>query len=141
MSESILVASQGAEADFTKACVLILLAASLSLLLKSFGFKGAPVFMAALFCATASHFVNAAAQVVSIFEDVTSAADISEYTKACVKVIGVGYLAGISADTCREIGEGAAARCISILARLELIAISTPFVRQILDSALELMGG
>ena len=79
--------------------------------------------------------------MVSIFEDVTSAADISEYTKACVKVIGVGYLAGISADTCREIGEGAAARCISILARLELIAISTPFVRQILDSALELMGG
>lgn len=140
MGESIRNVSQGSGSDFTKACVLILLAASLSLLLKSFGFKGAPVFMAALFCAVASHFAGVLAQVALIFDDLASVADISEYTKACVKVIGVGYLAGISADTCREIGEGAAARCISILARVELIAISMPFVRAILDSALALMG-
>ena len=125
---------------FVKACILVLLAASLSVLLKNFGFKGAPVFIAAVFCAIVSSYGEAFMESVSLLEYVADAADISKYSEACVKVIGIGYLSGISADTCREIGEAGAARCIGIFAKLELIALTIPFIKEIFDSALLFVG-
>ena len=134
---------EGAEphADgFAKACVLVLLVAALSVLLKSFGFKGAGVFAAAAFCAVISCFAEVFSQSLAVFEDFSAAADISRYVKACIKVIGIGYLSGISGDVCREIGEVGAAKCVGILAKLSLVYISIPFVKELFESALRMVG-
>ena len=125
---------------FTKACVLVLLAATLSLLVKSFGFKGAPVFLAAVFCSAVFCFEDVISGSISLLGYFAEVGDVTKYSEACVKVIGIGYLSGISQDTCREIGEAGAAKCIGIVTRLELIALSAPFVKEIFDSALLLVG-
>ena len=126
--------------NFAKVCILILLVAILSLLLKSFGFKGAPVFLAAVLCAAVACFGDVLSESVSLLGYFAEAGNITKYSEACIKVIGIGYLSGISQDTCREIGEIGAAKCIGIVTKLELIALSVPFVKEIFDSALLLVG-
>lgn len=127
--------------DFAGVCIAVLLVASLSLILKVFGFKGAPVFCALAFCALLSSFVNKMNSAFTLFSDFSSVADISVYTEACIKVIGIGYLAGISGDVCREIGEGGAAKFINVFAKLELIAICAPFIKELFESVITLVGG
>ncbi len=127
--------------DFVGICVTVLLVAALSLILKVFGFKGAPVFAALAFCALLSSFVDKINSAFSAFSNFSAIADISIYTEACVKVIGIGYLAGVSGDVCREIGESGAAKCINVFAKLELIAICTPFIKELFGSVISLVGG
>ena len=126
--------------SFAKICVLVLLAATLSLLLKNFGFRGAGVFMAVAFLALSSRFFEVFSESVSVFNDFSASADISQYVGACVKVVGIGYLCGISGDVCREIGETGAARCISILGKLELISIGIPFIKELFENSVRLLG-
>lgn len=136
LSSGIIQASESSgNVDFTKICVLVLLIAALSLLLKNFGFKAAPVFVSAVFLAVVCHFADTLGEGVAVLEYFAEAGGISKYSNACIKVIGIGYLSGISADTCREIGEIGAARCISIVSKLELIAISIPFIKEMFDYA------
>lgn len=127
--------------DFVGICVTVLLVAALSLILKVFGFKGAPVFAVLAFCALLSSFTDKINNAFSVFSDFSSIADISVYTEACMKVIGIGYLAGVSGDVCREIGENGAAKCINIFAKLELIAVCTPFMKELFESVISLVGG
>ena len=136
----ITVFTSGDNNRFIKICVLVLLVAAMSLILKNFGFKGAPVVMAAAFCALISLFGETLEKSISVLGYFAEQGNISKYAKACIKVIGIGYLSGISTDTCKELGETGAAKCISVLTRLELIALSIPFITEIFDSALSLMG-
>ena len=127
--------------SFSSACVAVLLIATLSLILKTFGFKGAPIFIAISFCVVLSSAYDKLSGLVPLFSDFSSVVEISVYTKACLKVIGVGYLSGISADICREIGEAGAAKCVNLLAKLEIVGICVPFMKEMFLSALELIGG
>ena len=127
--------------NFGGLCVGILLIASLSLILKNFGFKGAPVFVALSFCVVISSMADELSGILSLFSDFSTSSEIAQYTEGCLKVIGIGYLAGISADVCREIGELGAARCITVLSKFELIAICIPFMKELFESTLELLGG
>ena len=127
--------------DFAKICVLVLLIASLTVILKNFGFRGAPIFAALAFCTVLSLCATEISEILSLFSEFLAIRDVSLYTKACLKVIGIGYLAGISSDICREIGETGAAKCIGVAAKLELVLISVPFMEELFASLSELAGG
>ena len=57
-----------------------------------------------------------------------------------MKVVGIGYLGGISSDVCKEIGEAGVAKGISVAARLEILLISLPFVKDLLELSVSLIG-
>ena len=126
--------------NFISSLVAVLLVAILSLLLKTFGFKGAPVFVALAFCFLISSFSDELNEIVSLISDVSSYADIAPYSEACIKVIGIGYLSWISGDVCRELGENGAAKCVGILGKLELMGVCIPFIRELASVAFELIG-
>ena len=111
-----------------------------ALLLKNFGFKGAPVFVCAGILFLICCYSDAFGEINKTFLSLSSYADIEEYTSAAMKVVGIGYLSGIGADACRELGEAGVAKCISILARLEFIMIATPFIRDIMELSVALIG-
>ncbi len=127
--------------NFGSICAGVLLIAALSIILKNFGFKGTPVFVALAFCVVLSSVGEKMSDIVPLFSEFSSVGEISVYTKACLKVIGIGYLSGISADICREIGESGAAKCVNLLAKLEIVGICIPFMNELFSTALELVGG
>lgn len=125
--------------DFSAMCAALLLAAAAALILKSFGFKGAPVFTALAIAVFLSHLTDSFSEIAGAYSKIISIADISYYASAAMKVVGIGYLSGISSDICREIGETGIAKCISVAARLEGILISLPFIEDILSVAIEFL--
>lgn len=116
----------------------LLLVAASALLLKSFGFRGAPVVAAVGIVAALSYYGEALSEIFAVFTYLDTVSDTGEYVSAALKIIGISYLSGISADVCREIGEGGVAKCISVITRLELIALSLPFIKEIISLALSL---
>ena len=117
---------------------LLMLAASV-LILKCFGFKGAPVVGAVAMITLSTSLFERLPQFLSLFEQLRSFVQ-ARYVDSAVRIVGIGYLGGISADLCRELGEGGIAKCVNTVARLEVITIATPYVAEIFASLTELIG-
>lgn len=109
-------------------------------LLRQLGWKGAPVF--AVIC-TVLLLVETADSLARIFNSVTlvgEAGDVSEPLRAALKTLGAGYLFGISADVCRELGESGIAKAVEVVGRVEIIAIVVPYFERIIKVGIELIG-
>lgn len=128
-----------ARASFDSVMALILLTAVSTLILKSFGFKGAMLVAVLAAVTLISSYGDALREVSSVFSILSSDSDVSEYVNAALKVAGISYLSGISADICREIGETGAAKTVSVVTKLELILLSVPYVKEILNALISLL--
>lgn len=109
-------------------------------LLRQLGWRGAPVF--AVICCVIL-LMETTDSLASIINSVTATAElgaVSEPLGAALKTLGAGYLFGISADVCRELGESGIAKTVEVVGRLEIIAIVIPFFEQIIKVGIELIG-
>ena len=109
-------------------------------LLKDFGWKGVPVLGLICFIGILSFAGNYLFSVKDMFLEIGSDHDISSAAGAILKIVGVGYLAGIVADVCRELGEAATASAVVFIGRIEIIAIATPFFQEVVRLGMELIG-
>jgi len=62
-----------------------------------------------------------------------------DYAKAIIKIIGAGYVFGIGADICRELGEVGVGSAVLVAGRIEIFAITLPYFKKILDIGAELL--
>ena len=109
-------------------------------LLRQLGWHGAPVF--AVICAVVL-IAETGETLAGIFSSVTLVGEsvaISEPLGAALKTLGAGYLFGISADVCRELGESGIAKAVEVVGRVEIIAIVIPFFEEIIKVGVELIG-
>lgn len=123
-----------ASGGFSSALGILLLGAVSALILKCFGFRGAPLVGVAALLLAVSCYGEALGEIFGIFSYLSDSSGASEYVSAALKVVGISYLSGISIDVCREIGEGGIAKGIALLTRLELILLSLPYIKEILSS-------
>ncbi len=126
---------------FSSSVAALLVVAALALILKNFGFKGTPVLVAVAAVFTISVFEGSLFALRDVYSEISSYEEIGEYSSAAMKVVGIGYLCGISSDICKEIGEAGVAKCIALISKLELIAIAAPFLSDVLAVCVELLGG
>ena len=119
-----------------KLCFLGLVCAFTLVLLKNLGWRGAPVFSAVLFAALLSDIPLFLKDAVKIFGDWDVGA---ESVAAIFKIIGIGYLFGVSSEICRELGEGGIATALSLVGRFEIIAVALPFISEIFSLAVSLV--
>ena len=117
---------------------LILLACAV--LLRNFGWRGASVFAVV---ASILLLAEAADSLSYIFETVYAfdyGEGIEKPILAALKILGIGYLFGICADVCRELGENGIAKSVEIVGRVEIIALVIPFFQEIIRVGVELIG-
>ncbi len=103
-----------------------------AMLLKSFGWRGAPIFAA---IGAQLLLSEAVAGIASILEsDVFFGLgyDIEKPIRAALKILGLGYLFGIVSDICRELGESGIAKAVEVVGRVEIIAVTLPFFEEII---------
>ena len=117
---------------------LALILVFLSVMLKEIGFKGVRL-VGALGLATL--YLTVINEIGSVFSAFASLGGerLSEYTKEVVKLVGVGYVYGISSDICSELGESGLASALNIAGRVEIIVIILPFVKRIIELVGELV--
>ena len=114
----------------------ILLAVS-AFLLRNFGWKGAPVFSALAIVVILSELSFAVSELTSFFSFLSSSG-MGDLSAVALKILGCGYLFGICADLCRELGEGGIAKAVEVVGRAEIIIIVLPFLKEFINSGGEL---
>lgn len=127
-----------AASGFGSMMALLLLAAACVLILKNFGFRGAPLVAAVVSVSALSSYESAFSEIFGVFGYLAEVSEAGEYVAAALKVVGISYLSGISCDVCREIGESGIARTVSLITRLEVILVCLPYVKEILSSLVSL---
>ena len=111
----------------------------LSLMLKEIGFRGAKLFSAVGFIGLYALLLDNFATVFSEMTSLTEVAGLEDCAKDIMKVVGVGYVFGITSDMCQDLGEGSIASVLNAAGRVEIIALTLPFIKRIVALAGEVI--
>lgn len=120
-------------------CALAIVAALSFFILSELKWRGAPVLV--ILCAVGIISVAEphALKISGVLHDLADSSGITDSLSAVLKVVGIGYLAGISSDVCSELGAARVGNAVTLIARLEIIAVAAPFFMGILDMGRELI--
>lgn len=124
-----------------KILALGILLAVMAMLLRSFGFRGAAAFALLGVAVLLSAMAGELGELLSLMglRDAVSG-DAARYAGDVARVVGTGYLFGICADVCGELGEAGIARAVTLCGRIEVLLISAPYFSAILEMGGELIG-
>ena len=109
----------------------------LGVVLKELGFKGVKLISLLTTVSLIGASVIYLGELISVLPGLSGSS--KEYAKAILKIVGVGYAFGICSDVCRELGETSLANAVILFGRIEIIMISLPFVKMILEKGVELI--
>ena len=117
------------------ACALITL--FLGVVLRELGFKGTRL---VTLLGTVLVIAISVLRIGDIVEQIPSVTGTGgKYTVAMLKMVGVGYAFGICSDVCRELGEASLAEAICLFGRVEILLLSLPFIKTIVEKGVELI--
>ncbi len=64
----------------------------------------------------------------------------SQIFKVVVKALGICYITGFAADTCRDFGQTSLASKVELSGKITVAVLTLPLIKGILSTALELVG-
>jgi hypothetical protein len=110
-----------------------------AVLLKDLGWRGAAVFSAFSLVALLSLCADGLLSLSGAIGDLAARASLSEAARGVLKIAGIGFLSCVTADICRELGEGGAARGVLLAGRIEMLCIALPYLEKIIALGVELL--
>lgn len=110
----------------------------LGVLLREFGFRGARLF-SILGSVTVVSAVALAAMEDGLLSSYFQGGDSAQRIGVIMKVLGVGYVSGICADVCSDLGESGLANAVTLVGRVEIIMLSLPSVKEIIEQGMALL--
>lgn len=123
--------------DWVKVIACVLITLFLGVLLKELGFKGSKLVLLVGVISVLGASILYIGKMLSLLPSLNG--ESKEYAVAMLKILGVGYAFGICSDVCTELGETSLANAVCLFGRIEIIALSLPFVRTMIEKGLELI--
>lgn len=120
-------------------CFAAVLSAAVGLLLSELGFRGKRVFSAVAAVALISIVSEGLSELLSSVMSFSEAAGISKAANCAVKVLGCGYVFGMTADLCTELGESGVANALTLTGRIEILLLVLPFFEEVISLGVELL--
>lgn len=121
-------------------CALALIGALSFFILSELKWRAAPVLALICFIGLLTLAQPYAKELGGAVGAIADSAGVSESAVAVMKIVGVGYLAGITADVCAELGVPRIGSAVTLVARIEIIAVAAPYFAGILKMGAELIG-
>ena len=115
------------------------LAAILGFLLSEYGYRGKRLFTAVAILMMTALGLEVLLECVGGIREIMEPFSLGEAAVCAVKVIGVGYAFGISADVCRELGEGGVATALTVAGRLEIFIAVLPYIVKMVKLGAEMI--
>ena len=78
--------------------------------------------------------------LVSWMREMLSVGVVSEYAELLLGALGIAVVTGVCADLCRECREPTVASYVEMAGRLEILILSVPLIKEILDAVRQLPG-
>ena len=122
-----------------KICAVALIASILGLILKELGFSGARLVSSCTLCAVTLFAISRFGEIQAELLSIERLGGIGGLTKDMMKIIGVGYLFGVCSDICLDFGEAMLSRGLLTAGKIEIIILTIPTVKEILNMALEIL--
>ena len=119
---------------------LAILAAIVVFLLRAFGWKGTPVFICIVFIGLLTYAFPYLEQISSLIKEKAALSAVQGAGSSILKVVGIGYITGITSDICRELDSFSLSSVVSLVGRIEIIAGVLPFFNDIMSLGGELLG-
>lgn len=120
-----------------KIVAYVLITLFLGVILRELGFKGSRL---VLLIGTVSLLGATAVYIGDLLGMLGEIGEVGEeYTVAILKIVGVGYIFGVCSDICTELGEGVLGNTVCMFGRVEIMILSTPFLKTILEKGIELI--
>ena len=116
-----------------------LLLAITAVLLKDLGWRGAAVFSAFSLVALLSLCAEGLLSLSGTMQALASRTALSEAAAGVLKITGIGFLMGVTADVCRQLGENGVARGVIVAGRVEMLCIALPYLEKIIALGVELL--
>ena len=123
--------------DWIKVVAYALITLFLGVLLKELGFKGSKLVLLLGVVSVIGASVIYAGEMLSLLPGLDGAN--KEFAVAMLKIVGIGYAFGICSDICTELGEASLAGAVSLFGKVEIIMLSVPFVKMIVEKGIELI--
>ena len=124
-----------------QALALLTVALFSTVMLKECGWRGSAlvgaVGVVSCLALALSGLGTAVKELLSFGEDF----GVGETVKLALKALGIGYVFGIAADLCRQLGEAGLGQAAETLGRVELIILSLPVVRELIDISVGFLNG
>ena len=120
-------------------CGVAILSAICAFLLRGFGWRGVPIFVAGVSVLLICELEGRIEYVFGALKEIGEGTGVSETLASALKVLAAGYLFGICADICRELGESGVAKAVDVVGRVEIIAIVIPYFEEIIKIGIELI--
>ena len=121
-------------------CGLGVLAGFCAFALRNFGWRGVPLFVIAAALFLLSGQLPVFREAGEVFSTLARVEGLGEGTGTVLRIVGVGYLCGITADVCRELGEGGVARAVTVAGKCGLLALALPYLSSLLALGLSRAG-
>ena len=125
--------------DALRAVGIALIGAVLSVLLREIGFRGAKLVSVFVLVLLSAFAVYGIGRVIPSLELGYFGEQFRDTVTRVMKIIGVSYVYGISADVCSELGEGALSSAVLAVGRVEILIIILPTVAEIIGLGIEYM--
>ena len=109
-------------------------------MLRSFGWRGAPVFASVALVILLGEAAGVLESVLLSARNIGVDVGLAEPVSASLKVLGLGYLYGICADVCRDMSESGIAKAVEAVGRVEIVAVVMPYFEEIIKVGVELLG-
>lgn len=123
--------------DWMKVVAYAFITLFLGVLLRELGFKGARLVLLLGMISIVGASVVYISKILSLLPGLGG--ENREYAVAMLKIIGVGYAFGICSDVCAELGETSLSGAVVTFGRVEILMLSVPFVKMIVEKGIELI--
>ena len=110
-----------------------ILLALLGFLLREIGFRGAPIFGVMAIATLYIVVITRVEAILAGLSDIASPLGLSELFSVATRIIGIGYITGLSTDMCKEIGNTGIANTLEMLGRVEILALSLPYLIKMVE--------
>lgn len=121
-----------------KSCGIALVAVTATLLLKKWGADFALLVKLAAGAALAALCMQGVTPIVAYLEDACEGTELVQYLRVLLQVLCVAFLTHICSSICRDCGEGTIAEYVELGGKVEILLLSLPLMRKILDIAAQL---
>jgi stage III sporulation protein AD len=122
-----------------KACALAMLCVVAGAIVKQARPEFLPYVRIAVMTVLFGMAISAIAPLTKYMKSLFDGAVSDDYISSILKALGIAALTQISADVCRDCGEGSAASGVELIGRLELIILCLPLIENIIASVGEVI--
>ena len=122
-----------------KMCALGLLFAFIGIMLSEVGYKSKKLFSVLAAVAVLSLLGGEISSALSSILSLGEITGVSEIATTALKIVGLGYVFGVSSDIIKELSEPMIASFVTVGGRIEILIVVLPYFVEIVDLGIELI--